>query len=42
MRLLNPDEREHSNGEIIDYSIGVLYFFGKIYSVNGKHLLRLF
>ncbi|CAK70164.1 unnamed protein product (macronuclear) [Paramecium tetraurelia] len=42
MRLLIPDERQQSPGEIIGYVIGVLYFFGMIYYIYRKHLLSLF
>lgn len=42
MRVLIPEEKEHSAGEVIGYIIGVLYFFGIIYYIYRMHLLTLF
>lgn len=42
MRVLIPEEKEHSAGEVIGYIIGVLYFFGIIYYLYRIHLLSLF
>lgn len=42
MRVLIPEEKEHSAGEVIGYVIGVLYFFGIIYYLYRLHLLTLF
>ena len=42
MRILSPENIEHSPGEIIGYVIVVLYFIALIYYIFRLHLLSLF